>query len=83
MRDPNDPINASRIRDGAVPDPREREIDKMFMKRDYKRDAAGRFVKIRQPAPTGAMAVGMPARGESGGSDYVDGMTVCAHNWCL
>ena len=38
---------------GPKADPREREIDALFMARDYKKDAAGRF--IRQPPPTGAM----------------------------
>ncbi|KJA27834.1 hypothetical protein HYPSUDRAFT_34988 [Hypholoma sublateritium FD-334 SS-4] len=38
---------------GPKADPREREIDALFMARDYKKDAAGRF--IRQPPPTRAM----------------------------
>ncbi len=38
---------------GPKADPREREIDALFMARDYKKDAAGRF--IRQPPPMGMM----------------------------
>ena len=69
MRDPEDPINAPRARGGTAPDPREREIDQMFMQRDYKRDASGRFVKARQPAPTDTIAMERHVRGATRAPD--------------